>query len=221
MARGIVNVSTGTTGSGNGLPIVEAFSTDGVTYTATVDGLAVLKTGYSITIIPNMESATRLPELDLNGLGAARIAPRASATTKHTATPAQDNWLQNDRPVTLTYVESDGVDEACWLTSFAEAGSGVRVYTATIGTEWTDDVTTGVKFQTVPIADMTADMTAKVDVVNTHERTSEGYAAFVAEKNQFLDCITNGDAETVEGGIKFYIYGEANTVEIPIVVEVF
>ena len=101
-----------------------------------------------------------------------------------------------------------------------EAGGGKRFYTATIGTEWTDDVTTGVKFQTVPIADMTANMNAKFDTVNTHTRTREGYALYVEEQNQFLEFITNGDAETVNGGIKFYIFGEPNTVDIPIVVEV-
>ena len=37
---------------------------------------------------------------------------------------------------------------------------------------------------------------------------------------QYLTCITNGYAETHDGGITFYIFGDANTVSIPIVVEV-
>ena len=100
------------------------------------------------------------------------------------------------------------------------AGSGAVVYTATIGTEWTENMATGTKEQFVAIAGVTAANTAKVDVVNIHDRTSDGYAAFVEEQNQFLEFITNGDAETVEGGIKFYVYGDIPTVEIPIVVEV-
>ena len=96
----------------------------------------------------------------------------------------------------------------------------VQSYTATIGTVWEEDSETGVKFQTVALEGLTAEMTAKVDTVNTHDRTSDGYALFVEEQNQFLEFITNGDAETVDGGVKFYIYGEANTVAIPIVVEV-
>jgi len=32
--------------------------------------------------------------------------------------------------------------------------------------------------------------------------------------------VTNGYAETVDGGVKFVIFGDPNTVSIPIVVEV-
>ena len=102
----------------------------------------------------------------------------------------------------------------------ADMPERAQSYTATIGTSWTEDTATGAKYQTVSISGVTADMTAKVDTINTHDRTSDGYALYVEEQNQFLEFITNGDAETVDGGVKFYIYGEANTVEIPIVVEV-
>ena len=71
------------------------------------------------------------------------------------------------------------------------------------------------------IAGVTAQNTANADHAYTGTGTAEDYAAFVEAENQFLDCITNGIAETVAGGIKFTIFGEANTVEIPIVVEVF
>lgn len=98
--------------------------------------------------------------------------------------------------------------------------ASLATYTAMIGTNWTEDEETGAKYQTVSVPEMTADSTAKVDTVNTHTRNSEGYALYVEEQNQYLEFITNGDAETVDGGIKFYIYGDANTVEIPIVIEV-
>ena len=98
---------------------------------------------------------------------------------------------------------------------------GSTTYTATIGTTWVEDETTGVKTQTVAIAGVTAQNTANADHAYTGTGTAEDYAAFVEAENQFLDCITNGIAETVAGGIKFTIFGEANTVEIPIVVEVF
>lgn len=99
--------------------------------------------------------------------------------------------------------------------------SSVKTYTATIGTAWVEDENTGVKTQTVAIAGVTAQNTANADHAYTGTGTAEDYAAFVEAENQFLDCITNGIAETVAGGIKFTIFGEANTVEIPIVVEVF
>lgn len=98
--------------------------------------------------------------------------------------------------------------------------SSVKTYTATIGTTWVEDENTGVKTQTVAIAGVTAQNTATVDHVYTGAGTSDDYAAFVEAENQYLNCITNGYAETVAGGIKFTIFGDANTVAIPIVTEV-
>ena len=96
-----------------------------------------------------------------------------------------------------------------------------KKFTGTIGTTWTEDADTGVKSQTVSISGITASMDLGVlDVINTHDKTSDGHAAFVEENNQFLEFITNGFAETVAGGITFYIYGDANTVNIPFGFEV-
>ena len=98
--------------------------------------------------------------------------------------------------------------------------SAVSVYTATIGTTWTENEDTGVKSQSVAIAGVLAKHTAQVDHAYTGDGTSDGYAAFVEAENQYLNYITNGYAETYDGGITFYIFGDAPTVEIPIVVEV-
>lgn len=98
--------------------------------------------------------------------------------------------------------------------------SSVKTYTATIGTTWVEDENTGVKTQSVAIAGVTAQNTALVDHVYTGAGTSDDYAAFVEAENQYLTCITNGYAETYNGGIKFTIFGDANTVAIPIVAEV-
>lgn len=102
--------------------------------------------------------------------------------------------------------------------TWAEAGT--TFISGTIGTNWTEDENTGVKTQLVQLNGVTSAMNGSLDVVMTHERTTEGYAAFVEEQNQFLDYITNGDAETVDGGIMFYIYGDVNTIEIPFALEV-
>lgn len=99
--------------------------------------------------------------------------------------------------------------------------SAVTIYEATIGTSWTEDSDTGVKYQTVSIDGITASNTAKIDHSSASvDGTSDGYAKFVEEENQYLTYITNGFAETVAGGIKFTIFGDPNTVNIPIVVEV-
>lgn len=98
--------------------------------------------------------------------------------------------------------------------------SSVKTYTASIGTTWAEDENTGVKTQSVAIAGVTAQNTALVDHAYTGAGTSDDYAAFVEAENQYLTCITNGYAETYNGGIKFTIFGDANTVAIPIVAEV-
>lgn len=98
--------------------------------------------------------------------------------------------------------------------------SSIKTYTAAIGTAWVEDENTGVKTQSVAIAGVTAQNTALVDHVYTGAGTSDDYAAFVEAENQYLTCITNGYAETYDGGIKFTIFGDANTVAIPIVAEV-
>lgn len=96
--------------------------------------------------------------------------------------------------------------------------STTKVFTGTITTNWTEDSTTGVKTQTVGISGITATNTAIVDHAGM-DGTSTDYDSFVQAENQYLTCITNGYAETVANGIKFYIFGNANTVAIPIVVE--
>lgn len=98
--------------------------------------------------------------------------------------------------------------------------SSVKVYTGAIGTTWTENEDTGVKSQNVAIAGVLAKHTAKVDHLYTGDGTADGYAQFVEEENQYLTYITNGYAETYDGGVTFYIFGDAPTVAIPIVVEV-
>lgn len=103
--------------------------------------------------------------------------------------------------------------------ALANAG-GAYVYTATIGTVWTENEDTGVKSQTISISGITADNTAKVSNYYNGDGTANSYTVFVEQENQFLDYITNGYAETIGDGIVFYIFGDAPTIEIPILVEV-
>ena len=116
-------------------------------------------------------------------------------------------------------VASLGTDGKVPTTQLPEI-SAVKTYTATIGTTWTENEDTGVKSQNVAIPGVLAKHTAKVDHAYTGDGTSDGYVAFVEAENQYLTYITNGYAETYNGGITFYIFGDAPTVSIPIVVEV-
>ena len=146
---------------------------------------------------------------------------REALNGKAAATHASQHGKDGADPITPAAIgaASLGADGKVPASQLPEISS-VKTYTATIGTTWVEDSNTGVKTQTVAIAGVTAQNTAIVDHAYTGTGTAEDYAAFVVAENQFLDCITNGYAETVDGGIKFTIFGEANTVEIPIVVEV-
>lgn len=142
------------------------------------------------------------------------------------------NWLQTtadnhrDEPAKKIAV----LDGSGWIyyrtpaeiLSDIGAGSsgGSTFYEAAIGTDWTEDENTGVKSQTVAISGVTDADNAHVEPRYTGDGTSDGYATFVTQKNQFFTCITNGYAETVAGGITFHIFGDAPTVSIPVLVEV-
>lgn len=242
MALGSVNVGSAEQKAG-GLPIVTATG-DGATYTATVDGVTALEKGYSITIIPDTTSTTTLPKLNLNSLGAKNIKQRLSQSTSLTTQAQEAGWLVANKPVTLTY---DGLQ---WVTMFArssvndmygvlppekggtgassleelkESIGGSKSYLATIGIAWEEDSETGVKYQVVSVPELTGadDEKAFVDHTDSSiDGTSDGYALFVEEENQYLEFITNGRAETVAGGIRFEIFGDANTIAIPIEVRV-
>lgn len=148
---------------------------------------------------------------------AERTAWNGKAAGKHASQHGKDGA----DPITPAAIgaASLGADGKVPASQLPEISS-VKTYTATIGTAWVEDENTGVKTQSVAIAGVKAANTATVDHVYTGAGTSDDYAAFVEAENQYLNCITNGYAETYDGGIKFTIFGDANTVAIPIVAEV-
>ena len=128
-------------------------------------------------------------------------------------------WVNGQAPA-LNAEHLNKIEDELEALDQRPIGGGGATYTATIGTTWVEDSNTGVKTQSVAIPGVLASQTATVDHVYTGSGTSEDYAAFVEAENQYLNCITNGYAETYDGGIKFTIFGDANTVAIPIVAEV-
>lgn len=143
----------------------------------------------------------------------------AAIPTPDVSEQIQEHNEASDAHSTLFEKKADLVNGKVPSSQLPEISS-VKTYTATIGTTWTEDEDTGAKTQTVTISGVTASQTAKVDHTYTGSGTSEDYATFVEAENQYLTYITNGYAETVAGGIKFTIFGDANTVSIPIIVEV-
>ncbi len=155
----------------------------------------------------------------LNGKAAGKHASQHGKDGADPITPDAIGAIASTAKGTAGGVASLGTDGKVPASQLPEISS-VKTYTATIGTTWVEDENTGVKTQSVAIAGVKATNAATVDHVYTGAGTSDDYAAFVEAENQYLTYITNGYAETYDGGIKFTIFGDGNTVSIPIVAEV-
>ena len=168
------------------------------------------------------------PSYTANDVGAIPASEKGAANG--VATLGADGKVPTGQLPAMDYVPTSEKGAASGVATLGTDGkvpteqlpeiSAVKTFTATIGTTWTENEDTGVKSQNVAIPGVLAKHTAKVDHAYTGDGTSDGYAAFVEAENQYLTYITNGYAETYDGGITFYIFGDANTVSIPIVVEV-
>lgn len=154
-----------------------------------------------------------------NAKAAGKHASQHGANGSDPITPDAIGAIASTAKGTADGVASLGTDGKVPASQLPEISS-VKTYTATIGTTWVEDSNTGVKTQNVAIPGVLASQTATVDHAYTGSGTSDDYAAFVEAENQYLTYITNGYAETYDGGIKFTIFGDANTVSIPIVAEV-
>jgi hypothetical protein len=82
---------------------VSAISGNGIAYIATVPGVDELYDGLEITIIPNINSASKTITLDVNSLGAKNVRLPLSFNTTAVTTPTLDNWLSKDKPIKLMY----------------------------------------------------------------------------------------------------------------------
>lgn len=86
-----------------GIQIVDAVSTDGVAYTATVKGVEELTVGQKITIIPAVVSTSVNPTLNVNGLGAKYIRMPGTYNTTTCSSGPVASWLSAGKPVTVTW----------------------------------------------------------------------------------------------------------------------
>lgn len=85
---------------------VEATSSDGVAYTATIDGLTALFAGLTITIIPKKNSTSTSVTLNLNNLGAKSIVYSTTMSSSSISTPSYTNWLMAGSPIQIEYTGS-------------------------------------------------------------------------------------------------------------------
>jgi len=88
-----------------GIPIVTATSSDGITYTATVDGVTELYAGLTIIIIPNRVSAQLRPTLNVNNLGAKNLIMPIDGVNAVISTNAAKlpTWVSANQPMEVRY----------------------------------------------------------------------------------------------------------------------
>lgn len=106
----------------SGIPIVAATSSDGVAYTATVDGVTELTPGMQITIIPDTLSQSTGPTLNVNGLGAKGLRMLTGYNTAAGVQGAFTGWIVANRPITVKY------NGAYWIVTDIQRTSGAAIY---------------------------------------------------------------------------------------------
>lgn len=191
-----------------GTVVVEAISTDGVSYTATVPFLTELSNGLEITIIPNMTSTSINPTLNVNGLGAKNIRLPLGVNTSATVAANLPTFLGKGKPVKLlfdaTYLNNIGMwktistyrtsaTDLYGITPVANGGTGADTPEVARKNLGAIAVTTAIATltasgwsnnqQTVNVAGVTADNV----VVITH--APDSYANY---KDYCVRCVTQG-----------------------------
>ena len=111
----------------SGVPIVAATSTDGAAYTATIDGITELKNGFVITIIPNINSTTTAPTLNVNGMGAVPIRIPLSINNAIMTQPENAGYYVAGRPISLQF-DADHLTTGVWKTYGKQRASGQDLY---------------------------------------------------------------------------------------------
>ena len=131
------NVTAAQVGALSSSPVTTT-STDGATYTATVEGIDSLTAGVNFVMIPNTESTTQAPRLNVNNLGAKFLRRRVSAGSSVTSPGYANGWLAAGKPVRVMY------DGLYWIVDIAQAHASDLIGSVPItkgGTGATDGAT--------------------------------------------------------------------------------
>lgn len=120
-----VSKSLDTAGSGN--IVVDAVSSDGASYTATVEDLEELYNGLEITIIPNIASTTTAPTLNVNGLGAKPIRLSLSLNNSMLVQPGKNDYYAAGRPIKLLF-DANYLSTGAWRVSNKQRPSAEDLY---------------------------------------------------------------------------------------------
>lgn len=113
--------------AGSGNVVVDAVSSDGVSYTATVEDLEELYNGLELTIIPNIASTTTAPTLNVNGLGAKPIRLSLSLNNSMLVQPEKENYYAEGRPVKLMF-DTKYLTTGAWRVANKQRPSAEDLY---------------------------------------------------------------------------------------------
>lgn len=174
--------------------IVTATSTDGVTYTATLDGVTALTAGLTITIIPSVVSTSISAKLNLNSLGAKYIRQSTTNNTATGLTPKNAGWMAANKPITIQY---DGTQ---WKTIAARSNASDMNGTVAIangGTGATDAETAraNLGIDTIVINATIPDYSAGVKKTSGTQYTAESNGYIMAQT--YMDAINGWTYITV------------------------
>lgn len=99
-----------------------ASSADGIAYSATVLGIDSLTIGASFIMIPDKESVSEEPTLNVNNLGDKPIRRRLSSLITNLQQGYSANWLALNKPLTVIY------DGTAWIVECMTKTDGADVY---------------------------------------------------------------------------------------------
>lgn len=115
---------------GIGNIVVDAFSSDGAAYTATVEDLEELYNGFEMTIIPNMTSKTTAPTLNVNGFGAKPLRLTVSQFNTLLVQPEEAGYYAEGRPIKVMF-DANYLSTGAWRVSNKQRPSAVDLYGTT------------------------------------------------------------------------------------------
>lgn len=183
--------------------VIPVTSTDGVSYTGEVEGITKFYDGLSIRILPNIVSSTTSPTLNINNLGAVRIAMLSTLNNSEVVSPTLDSWLSAMRPVNVTLHQvrsssTGAVINKYWIVDWRSPSANSLYGTVPIasgGTGATDAETARKNLGTAS----TETITVSVGTSWTKDTTNGGYyqtctaTSMKAGDNPVVDVILGDD----------------------------
>lgn len=193
--------------------VVDATSTDGITYTAEVDGITELYEGLQITIRPDISNTSNAMTLNVNGLGDKPIRRPLSFST-YVANSAESGFLHKDAPCRLMYHAEypnrvNGVSgKGIWLMADKVEVSAQDLYgrvpVASGGVPSSETADNGKMLSVVDGAAAWKALATTIDENSDDTQAPSAKAVytlfneFCAQVNAILETVVNGEGTTSE-----------------------